>query len=66
MGSKSAAVAAPSNFGIGYVRHRADDKSSHCLFLVIPGRAQREPGIYLTAGHEARWIPGSCLRHAPE
>ncbi len=30
--------------------------------LVIPGRAQREPGIHFTADFGARWIPGSTLR----
>jgi len=26
--------------------------------FVIPGRAQREPGIHFNAGDVARWIPG--------
>jgi hypothetical protein len=33
---------------------------------VIPGRAEREPGIQSAARLEARWIPGSRLRIAPE
>jgi hypothetical protein len=37
-----------------------------CSLTVIPGRAQREPGIHFTAGDAARWIPGSMLRIAPE
>jgi hypothetical protein len=35
-------------------------------FLVIPGRAQREPGIYRAAEFVDQWIPGSRLRRAPE
>jgi hypothetical protein len=34
--------------------------------LVIPVRAQREPGIHLNTCSEARWIPGSMLRIALE
>ncbi|WP_271509575.1 hypothetical protein [Bradyrhizobium sp. CCBAU 11357] len=33
---------------------------------VIPGRAKREPGIHFPIRAEARWIPGSTLRVAPE
>jgi len=33
---------------------------------VIPGRAQREPGIHLSTRSADRWIPGSMLRIAPE
>jgi hypothetical protein len=33
---------------------------------VIPGRAQREPGIHFNTCSAARWIPGSMLRIAPE
>jgi hypothetical protein len=39
---------------------------------VIPGRAQREPGIHAATWHAARWIPcaiahhSSMLRIAPE
>jgi hypothetical protein len=29
-------------------------------------RRSREPGIHLVAHSEARWIPGSTLRVAPE
>jgi len=33
---------------------------------VIPGRAQREPGIHRPAELVEEWIPGSRLRRAPE
>jgi len=32
---------------------------------VIPGRAEREPGIHLAARLVVRWIPGSMLTHRP-
>jgi hypothetical protein len=42
-------------------------RASPFVFLVvIPGRAQREPGIHLAARRVDRWIPGSMLRIAPE
>ena len=34
--------------------------------IVIPGRAEREPGIHRAAVTAAQWIPGSSLRDAPE
>ncbi|GAB6996726.1 hypothetical protein JCM18382A_14940 [Bradyrhizobium sp. 17-4] len=37
-----------------------------CLTPVIPGRAQREPGIHRAAVQVDEWIPGSPLRGAPE
>jgi hypothetical protein len=33
---------------------------------VIPGLAQREPGIHPSTVSAAQWIPGSMLRIAPE
>jgi hypothetical protein len=37
-----------------------------CFTAVIPGRAKREPGIHFATRFQARWIPGSMLRIAPE
>ncbi|BAR61244.1 hypothetical protein ACVIWV_003810 [Bradyrhizobium diazoefficiens] len=34
--------------------------------FVIPGRAEREPGIHSATSSVAQWIPGSMLRIAPE
>ncbi|WP_168195410.1 hypothetical protein [Bradyrhizobium sp. NAS80.1] len=35
------------------------------VLLIIPGRAQREPGIHSTSYSVARWIPGSTLARRP-
>ena len=35
-------------------------------YAVIPGRAQREPGIHRAAYDVEEWIPGSVLRTVPE
>jgi hypothetical protein len=37
----------------------AGEEHGRYLSLVIPGRAQREPGIHFTIRFAARWIPGS-------
>jgi hypothetical protein len=35
-------------------------------WLVIPGRAKREPGIHFATAQVVEWIPGLRLRRIPE
>jgi hypothetical protein len=44
--------------------HRCWRGAAQTATIVIPGRAQREPGIHRAPVQDAKWIPGSMLRIA--